>query len=69
MLRGNAPAKIDDKGRLKIPNAFRGRDPGGTRPESSSPAHRRLGPHLPDAGLVEIEAQARAGALHAPRRG
>lgn len=23
MLRGNAPAKIDDKGRLKIPNAFR----------------------------------------------
>ena len=24
MLRGNSPAKIDDKGRLKIPNAFRG---------------------------------------------
>ena len=23
MLRGNQPAKIDDKGRLKIPNAFR----------------------------------------------
>lgn len=23
MLRGNAPARIDDKGRLKIPNAFR----------------------------------------------
>lgn len=23
MLRGNAPAKIDDKGRLKIPNGFR----------------------------------------------
>ena len=23
MLRGNAPAKIDDKGRLKVPNAFR----------------------------------------------
>lgn len=23
MLRGNAPAKIDDKGRLKIPNTFR----------------------------------------------
>jgi MraZ protein len=23
VLRGNAPAKIDDKGRLKIPNAFR----------------------------------------------
>ena len=23
MFRGNAPAKIDDKGRLKIPNAFR----------------------------------------------
>ena len=23
MLRGNAPAKIDDKGRLKIPNIFR----------------------------------------------
>lgn len=23
MLRGNAPAKIDEKGRLKIPNAFR----------------------------------------------
>ncbi len=23
MLRGNSPAKIDDKGRLKIPNAFR----------------------------------------------
>ena len=22
-LRGNAPAKIDDKGRLKVPNAFR----------------------------------------------
>ena len=24
MLRGNSPAKIDDKGRLKVPNAFRG---------------------------------------------
>lgn len=23
MLRGNSPAKIDDKGRLKIPNTFR----------------------------------------------
>jgi MraZ protein len=23
VLRGNAPAKIDDKGRLKVPNAFR----------------------------------------------
>ena len=23
MLRGNAPAKIDDKGRLKVPNVFR----------------------------------------------
>lgn len=23
MLRGNAPAKIDDKGRLKVPNTFR----------------------------------------------
>lgn len=23
MFRGNAPAKIDDKGRLKVPNAFR----------------------------------------------
>ncbi|MFP5378639.1 MAG: division/cell wall cluster transcriptional repressor MraZ [Vicinamibacteria bacterium] len=23
MLRGNLPAKIDDKGRLKVPNAFR----------------------------------------------
>lgn len=23
MLRGNSPAKIDDKGRLKVPNAFR----------------------------------------------
>lgn len=23
MLRGNSPAKIDDKGRLKIPNGFR----------------------------------------------
>lgn len=23
MLRGNAPAKIDDKGRLKVPNSFR----------------------------------------------
>ena len=23
MLRGNAPAKIDDKGRLKLPSAFR----------------------------------------------
>lgn len=23
MFRGNAPARIDDKGRLKIPNAFR----------------------------------------------
>lgn len=23
MLRGNAPAHIDDKGRLKVPNAFR----------------------------------------------
>lgn len=23
MLRGNQPAKIDDKGRLKVPNAFR----------------------------------------------
>ena len=23
MLRGNSPARIDDKGRLKIPNAFR----------------------------------------------
>ena len=23
MLRGNAPAKIDDKGRLKVPTAFR----------------------------------------------
>ncbi len=23
MLRGNAPARIDDKGRLKVPNAFR----------------------------------------------
>ena len=23
MLRGNSPAKIDDKGRLKIPNSFR----------------------------------------------
>ena len=22
-LRGNAPAKIDDKGRLKVPNGFR----------------------------------------------
>ena len=25
VLRGNAPAKIDDKGRLKIPNGFRAR--------------------------------------------
>ena len=24
MLRGNSPAKIDDKGRLKVPNGFRG---------------------------------------------
>lgn len=24
MFRGNAPAKIDEKGRLKVPNAFRG---------------------------------------------
>ena len=23
MLRGNSPARVDDKGRLKIPNAFR----------------------------------------------
>ena len=23
VLRGNAPAKIDDKGRLKVPNGFR----------------------------------------------
>src|SRR3954463_8476460 len=23
MFRGNAPARIDDKGRLKLPNAFR----------------------------------------------
>ena len=23
MLRGNSPAKIDDRGRLKIPNGFR----------------------------------------------
>ena len=23
MLRGNSPARIDDKGRLKVPNAFR----------------------------------------------
>ena len=23
MFRGNSPARIDDKGRLKIPNAFR----------------------------------------------
>ena len=23
MLRGNSPAKIDDRGRLKVPNAFR----------------------------------------------
>ena len=23
MFRGNSPAKIDDKGRLKVPNAFR----------------------------------------------
>ena len=23
VLRGNSPAKIDDKGRLKVPNAFR----------------------------------------------
>lgn len=25
VLRGNAPAKIDDKGRLKVPNGFRAR--------------------------------------------
>ena len=24
MFRGNAPARIDDKGRLKVPNTFRG---------------------------------------------
>ena len=24
MFRGNAPARIDDKGRLKVPNGFRG---------------------------------------------
>jgi MraZ protein len=24
VFRGNAPARVDDKGRLKIPNAFRG---------------------------------------------
>jgi MraZ protein len=23
MFRGNAPATVDDKGRLKVPNAFR----------------------------------------------
>ena len=23
MFRGNAPARIDDKGRLKVPNGFR----------------------------------------------
>jgi MraZ protein len=33
VLRGNAPAKIDDKGRLKIPNGFRARIHGAHGPE------------------------------------
>ena len=33
MLRGNAPAKIDDKGRLKVPNGFRDLIAAELRPE------------------------------------
>ena len=69
MLRGNHPARIDDKGRLKVPNGFR------TLVES------QYGPELfvtsvtgeyvrvyPMAVWLEIERRLAAGALDRTRR-
>ena len=53
MLRGSYSAKIDDKGRLKIPNAFRAlvEDQHGAGLYVTS-LQRRLGAHLSDARLA-----------------
>ena len=53
MLRGNYAAKIDDKGRLKIPNAFRSliEEAARSRAVRDEP-DGGVRPHLPHAGLA-----------------
>ena len=70
MLRGNYAAKIDDKGRLKIPNAFRALIEGQHGTElfvTSLTGEYR--PHLPDARLdgPRGEAGARVPSTHPAR--
>ena len=68
MLRGNYAAKIDDKGRLKIPNAFRAlvEKTHGTElfVTSLTGESVRIYPH---ARLAGARGEARARALHASR--
>ena len=70
MLRGNAPARIDDKGRLKVPNAFRslleskyGRELFVT---SLTGEYVRI---YPMPVWLEIEQKLGRDAVHASRRG
>ena len=65
MFRGNAPARIDEKGRLKVPTTFKslleskyGRELFLT---SLTGEYVR---DLPDAGLARARAEAQRGALH-----
>ncbi len=66
MLRGNYAAKIDDKGRLKIPNAFRSLIEGQHGAEvfvtSLTGEYVRI---YPDAGLDGPRREARTDAVHA----
>ncbi len=69
MLRGNYAAKIDDKGRLKIPNAFRAlvEETHGTELFVTSLTGESVRIY-PDAGLAGARGEARARPLHASRR-
>ena len=60
MLRGNFAAKIDDKGRLKIPNAFRALIEGTARNGAvRDEPDGGVRPHVPDAGLAGARRKAR----------
>ena len=69
MFRGNAPARIDDKGRLKVPNAFRALLDGKYGRElfltSLTGEYVRI---YPDAGLARDRTEARRDAVHASLR-
>ena len=70
MFRGNAPARIDEKGRLKVPNAFRSLLEEEVRPRAvPDQPDGRIRARLPDAGVARDRSKSSAPCRRPTPRG